>query len=84
MGTFLVVQWLRLLPMLGSGSGVGGERWGGGSTFGQGTRSHRLQLRVHVPPLRILHATTETWQSEINIFKNKLKIFKKTYEWWGK
>ena len=38
--TSLVAQWLRLhAPSAG----------GIGSTLGQGTRSHMLQLRVHMP-----------------------------------
>ena len=42
-GTSLVVQWLRLrAPNAG----------GLGSIPGQGTRSHMLQLRVHMPQLR--------------------------------
>ncbi|TEA25080.1 hypothetical protein DBR06_SOUSAS6010062, partial [Sousa chinensis] len=46
----LVVQWLRLrIPNAG----------GPGSIPGQGTRSHMLQLRVHMPQLRIPHAATK-------------------------
>ena len=40
-----MVQWLRL-PAYNVG--------GSGSTPGQGTRSHMLQLRVHMPQLNIL------------------------------
>ncbi|TEA36668.1 hypothetical protein DBR06_SOUSAS310070, partial [Sousa chinensis] len=43
----LVVQWLRLhTPNAG----------GPGSIPGQGTRSHMLQLRVHMLQLKFLHA----------------------------
>ena len=49
-GTSLVVQWLRLCT-----SSVGAL----GSTPGQGTRSHTLQLRVHMLQLKILHAATK-------------------------
>ena len=37
---------------------------GPGSTPGQGTRSHMLQLRVHMPQLKILCATTKTQHSQ--------------------
>ena len=43
LGTFLMVQWLRLCP-----SNAGGP----GSIPSQGTRSHMSQLRVHVMQLR--------------------------------
>ena len=46
-GASLVVQWLRLhAPKAG----------GPGSISGQGTGSHKLQLRVHKPQLKIPHA----------------------------
>ncbi|TEA22649.1 hypothetical protein DBR06_SOUSAS14710042, partial [Sousa chinensis] len=46
----LVVQWLRLCaPNAG----------GPGAIPGQGTRSHMLQLRVHVPQLKLPHAATK-------------------------
>ena len=32
----------------------------------QGTRSHVMQLRVCMPKLKILHALTKTWHSQIN------------------
>ena len=47
-GTSLVVQWLRLCSNAG----------GLGSIPSQGTRSHVLQPRIHMPQLKILHATT--------------------------
>ena len=66
----LVVQWLRL-----HAANAGGL----GSIPGQGTRSHMLQLRVHMPQLKIPHAamktknpTTKTLHSQINTNK-KLK-----------
>ena len=59
-GTSLVVQWLRLQAL-----GAGGL----GSTPGSITRFHMLQLRVHVPQPEILHATTQTRHSQINIKK---------------
>ena len=37
-----------------------------GSIPGQGTRSHMQQLRVHVLQLKISHAATKTWRSQIN------------------
>ena len=46
----LVVQWLRLYT-----PNAGGR----GSIPGQGTESHMLQLKI-------LHATTKTWSSQIN------------------
>ena len=47
---FPVVQWLKLhAPNAG----------GPGSIPGQGTRSHMLQPRVHMPQLNILHAATK-------------------------
>ena len=50
LGTSTVVQWLRLsVPSAG----------GLGSLPGQGTRSHKPQLRVHRPGLNIPHATTK-------------------------
>ena len=48
-GTSLVVQWLRLHTP--------SEEWPG-SVYGQGTRSEVPQLRVHMPQLKMLHATT--------------------------
>ena len=47
-GTSLVAQWLRL-QVLNEGN------WG--SIPGQGTRVYMLQLRVHMPQLKIPHAT---------------------------
>ncbi|TEA25904.1 hypothetical protein DBR06_SOUSAS5710017, partial [Sousa chinensis] len=58
-GTSLVVQWVRICtPNAG----------GPGSIPSRGTRSHMhaaygMQLRVHMPQLRRLHATTKTWHS---------------------
>ena len=49
-GTSLVVQWLRL-----HASNAGGP----GLIPGQGTRSHMLQLKIP-------HAATKTWHSQIN------------------
>ena len=54
LGISLVVQWLRLSSP--------------GLIPGQGTRSHLLQLRVHILQLDILHATAKTWCSHINNF----------------
>ena len=61
-GISLVVQWLRLLSPSAGGLG---------SILGQGTRSYRPQLRVHLPQQKILHAATKiedpkTWHSRIN------------------
>ena len=54
-GTSLVVQWLRLhAPDAG----------GLGSIPVQGTRSHNLQLRVHMPQLKILHSAMKIQDPE--------------------
>ena len=56
-GTSLVVQWLRLhAPNAGSP----------GLSPGLGTRFHMPQLRVHTLQLKILHAATKAWCSQIN------------------
>ena len=47
LGTFLVAQWLRLCAP---------NKGGLGSIPGQGTWSHMLQPRVHMPHLKILRA----------------------------
>ena len=57
-GTPLAVQWLSF-PTPNAGSL--------GWIPGPGTRSHMPQLRVHVLQLKILHAATKTWHSQINI-----------------
>ena len=65
-GISLVVQWLRLQAP---------NEEGLGSIPGQGTRSHRPQLRVYMLQLKILHAqgklkiqcaATKTWCRQIN------------------
>ena len=56
-GTSLVVQWLRLCALNAGGPG---------SIPGQGTRSCMSQLRPRMPQLKILHAATKTWCSQIN------------------
>ena len=56
---FLMVQWLRL-----QAPNVGGLD----SIPSQGTRSHMLQPRVHMPQLKIPHATNKTWCIQINYF----------------
>ena len=59
METSLLVQWLRLhAPYAGGTSSIPG----------QGTRSHQLQLRVHMPQIKILHAATKNWCSQMNFF----------------
>ena len=58
-GISLVVQWLRLCTPNAGGPGL---------IPGQGTRSHMLQLRVHMLQLKILYAATKTWCSQINIY----------------
>ncbi|TEA13593.1 hypothetical protein DBR06_SOUSAS30310056, partial [Sousa chinensis] len=52
----LEVQWLRLHTPNAEGLG---------STPGQGTRSHMLQLRHHMPHVNIPHASTKTRHSQI-------------------
>ena len=55
--TSLVVQWLWLhVSNAGYLDSIPGE----------GTRSHMSQLRVCMPWLKIPHAATETWCSQIN------------------
>ena len=54
---FLMVQWLRL-----QAPNVGGPD----SIPSQGTRSHMLQPRVHMPQLKIPHAANKTWYVQIN------------------
>ena len=54
-GTSVVVQWLRVWAPNAGGPG---------SILGQGTRSHMIQLKI-------LHAATETWCSQINKYFNK-------------
>ena len=61
-GTSLVVQWLGFHA---PSTGVLG------SSPDQGTRSHMLQLRVHMPQLKILRAATKTRHSQINYFLKK-------------
>ena len=57
METSLLVQWLRLhAPYAGGTSSIPG----------QGTRSHQLQLRVHMPQIKILHAATKNWCNQMN------------------
>ena len=56
-GTSLVVQWLRLRAFSAGGQG---------SIPDQGTRSQMLQLRIHVPQLKIPHAATKTQCNQIN------------------
>ena len=51
MGTSLVVQWLRL-HVTNTGDP--------GSIPGQKTRSHLLQMRVHVPQLKSPHTATKS------------------------
>ena len=63
MGTFLVVQWLRLcIPNIG----------GPGLIPSQGTRFHMLQLKsLHVTTKKILHAATKTSHCQIKVKKKK-------------
>ena len=55
-GTSLMVQWLRLCSSNGGSLGL---------IPGQGTRSHMVQLRICMLQLKILHAATKTWCSQI-------------------
>ena len=57
LGTSLVVQWRRLHTLNAGGPG---SIWTGG------TRSPRLQPRVFMLQLKITHAATKTWHSQIN------------------
>ena len=56
-GTSLMAQWWRLQA---PNAGVLGL------SLGEGTRSHMVQLRIHVTQLKIPHAETKTWCSQIN------------------
>ena len=70
-GTSLVAQWLRLhTPNIGDP----------GSIPGQGTRSHVLQLGVHMPQRKILHAAmkishdaTKIWHGQRNKYLKKIR-----------
>ena len=74
-----------ILKLSGDFPGLSGLRLhapkaGGPSSIpGQGTRSHMLKLRTHMPQLKrerereILHASTKTWHNQINDFFNKIK-----------
>ena len=66
MGASLVIQWLRFWAPNAGGLS---------SILGQGTRSHMLQLKI-------LHATTKTWHSQINELINKHCFKKAVYEWY--
>ena len=50
----IVVQWLRLHTPNGGGLG---------------TRSHMLQLGVHMPQIKSLPSATETWCSRMNKYE---------------
>ena len=52
-----VVQWLRLCAPHARSLGL---------IPGRGSRSHKLQLRVHKPKLKIPRATAKSWHSQIN------------------
>ena len=64
LGTSLGVQWLRLhAPNAGAP----------GSIRDQGTRSHTLQLRVHIPKLKIPRAASKTpVQPNKRFFKKRI------------
>ena len=74
-----MVQWLRLhTPSTG----------GPGSILGQGTRSHALQVKVHMSQLKIPHAKTKAWGSkQINRLKiNKVipkRMIAQLLAWWS-
>ena len=71
-GTSLVVQWLRLHVPYAKGLGLIPH---------QGTRSHRLQLRVFLPQLKIPRVATKTWCSQINKNKPKKKWCLRADHW---
>ena len=56
-GTSLMAQWWRLQA---PNAGVLGL------SLGEGTRSHMLQLRIHMTQLKSPHVKTKTWCSQIN------------------
>ena len=64
--TSLVVQWLRFHTLNAVVCALVSD---------QGTRSHMLQLRVCMPELKILHAATMTWCSQIIKYINKIFFF---------
>ena len=64
--TSLVVQWLRFRTPNAVVCGLVSD---------QGARSHMLQLRVCMPELKILHATTMTRCSQIIKYVNKFFFF---------
>ena len=64
--TSLVAQWLRFHTLTAVVCALVSD---------QGTRSHMLQLRVCMPELKILHAATMTWCSQIIKYINKIFFF---------
>ena len=64
--TSLVLQWLKFHTPNAVVCGLVSD---------QGARSHMLQLRVCMPELKILHATTMTWCSQIIKYVNKFFFF---------
>ena len=67
-GTSLMGQWLRLCAPNAGGLG---------SIPGQGTIAHMLQLRVHMPQLKIPRATAQTCFGQINKYLKTNKQNKK-------
>ena len=51
-----------------------------GSIPGWGTRFHLLQLRVRMPQLKVLHATYNTWCSQVNLKKIFLSVRKTLFK----
>ena len=71
MGTFLVVQWLRLhIPSARNLSSIPG--WG--------TRSHMPQLRVCIAQLKIPHAATKAQHRQINKYLKKIEAIQNEIE----
>ena len=67
LGISLVVQWLRLCtPNAGSLGLIPGRE----------THSHMPQRRVCMPQLKIMHAATKTWCSQVNNKSINYDIFK--------
>ena len=65
-----MVQWLRL-----HGPSAGGL----GSIPGQGTRSHMLQRRVHLPQLKIVDAVSRPGTVKLKIKKTIASLNGKNY-----
>ena len=62
--TSLMAQWGRLQAPNAEVLGL---------SLGEGTRSHMLQLKIHMTQLKTPHAETKIWCSQINKYFKKGK-----------